>query len=146
MKTLAQLPSHFLPGIAVALTAIVTVAFVMSCSTPQTSQTPPPPVPRTQVCNCKDRPIKIDKGYAHGVDKDLVVVCSGVHVIWSGKAPWKVSFATSPFVGGETDITDTTDQTKLVVKDVGPDDTAFKYSVTPSGGPKHDPQIIIMGG
>jgi hypothetical protein len=144
MKTLAQLPSHFFPGTALALTAIVAVAFGISCS--QTPQVAPPPVPKTKVYSCKDRPIKIDKSYGNGVDKDPVVVCIGVYVTWSGTAPWKVSFATSPFAGGQTDIDDTTDQSKLVIKDVGADDAAFKYSVTPAGGTKRDPQIIVMGG
>jgi hypothetical protein len=146
MKTLAQVPPHCFSGTALVLTATVTLAFVISCSKPQEPQNQPPPTPKTDVYTCKDRPIKIDKMYGNGVDKDPVVVCSGFHVRWSGKAPWKVSFTTSPFVGGETDITDTTDQTQLsAIKDVGADDTPFKYSATPAGGPKHDPQIIVMG-
>jgi hypothetical protein len=146
MKTLAQLPSHSFSGIALALMAIVAVAFGVSCSRPQTPPVSPPPTPKTRVYTCQDRSIKVDKGYANGVDKDPVVVCIGVHLRWDGKPHWKVSFTTSPFVGGETDIDETTDQTKLIIKDVGADDTAFKYSVTPGGGPKHDPQIIVMGG
>jgi hypothetical protein len=144
MKTLAQLPSHFFSGTAFALSAIVAVAFGISCS--QTPQVAPPPVPKTKVYTCKDRPIRIDKIFGSGVDKDPVVACIGVHVSWQGKPHWKVSFATSPFVGGETDIDDTKDQTNLVVKDVGADDVGFKYSVTLSDGTKHDPQIIVMGG
>ena len=143
MKTLAQFPSRFSSGTALAVAAIVAVAFGISCS--QTPKVVPPPGPKTYTC--KDRPIKIDKIYSgKGVDKDPVVACIGVHVSWSGKKPWKVHFATSPFVGGETNIDDTTDQTNLVIKDVGDDDAGFKYSVTTSDGTKFDPQIIVMGG
>jgi hypothetical protein len=108
----------------------------------------PPPNPKAKVYTCHDRPIKIDKGYAHGVDKDLVVACTGVYIRWKGTAPWEVRFAASPFAGGETVITDQTDQSKVsAVKPEPPDeDTSFKYSVTTSDGQKHDPQIIIMGG
>lgn len=142
MKALAQLRSFL--GITLALTAAVAVSIVFtSCSSSVT-----PPTPKTTVYTCHDRPIKIEKGYAHGVDKDLVVVCGGVHVRWKGTAPWEVRFATSPFVGGETVITDRTDQSKVsAVKSEPPDeDTCFKYSATTSDGMKHDPQIIIMGG
>src|SRR5258708_3130659 len=117
MKTLAQLPSHFFSGTALALTAIVSLALVISCSNKPEDQPPP----TRKVYNCKDRPIKVDKSYGNGVDKDPVVACSGVHVRWSGQKPWKVSFTTSPFVSGQTDIDDTTDQSNLVIKDVGAD-------------------------
>jgi hypothetical protein len=144
MRALAQLPSHFFSGPALTLAAIVAVALGISCS--QTPQVAPPPTPKTKTYTCKDRPIKIDKNYGNGVDKDPVVVCIGVHVSWSGKPGWKVSFTTSPFDSGITDIDDSTDQSKLVIKDVGADDAAFKYSVTPVDGTKRDPQIIVMGG
>lgn len=145
MKTPAQLPSHFVPGTALALAAIVVVALGISCS--QTPQVAPPPTPKTKSYSCKDRPIKIDKIYTgKGVDKDPVVACIGVTVSWSGQKGWKVSFTTSPFTSGVTDIDDTTDATKLVTKDVEADDVGFKYSVTLSDGTKFDPQIIIMGG
>lgn len=143
MKTLAQLPSHFFPGTALALTAIVAaVAFGISCA--QTPQVAPPPHPYS----CHDRPIKIEKSYAKGVDKDPVVVCGGFHVTWKGTAPWEVRFTTSPFEGGEMVITDQTDQSKVSAVNHAPvdNDTSFKYFATTSDGVKHDPQIIIMGG
>ena len=143
MKNLVQLPSRFLSIASLALVAIVVVASGISCS--QTPKVVPPPGPKTYTC--KDRPIKIDQNYSHGVDKDPVVVCIGNYVRWSGQHGWKVSFTNSPFVDSNlTDIDDTTDPAKLVIKDVGADDAAFKYSVTPAGGTKHDPQIIVMGG
>src|SRR5712671_6847599 len=104
MKTLAQLPSHFSSGTALAVAATVAVAFGISCSTPKVV---PPPGPKTYAC--KDRPIKIDKIYSgKGVDKDPVVACIGVYVSWKGKHGWKVSFTASPFTSGATDIDDTT--------------------------------------
>jgi hypothetical protein len=147
MKTLAQLPFRFLSTASLTLAAIVAVASGISCSqTPQVAP-PPTPTPKTKTYTCKDRPIKIDKNYNHGVDKDPVVVCVGNYVSWSGQHGWKVSFTTSPFVDPNlTDIDDSTDPSKLVIKDVGADDAAFKYSVTPAGGKKIDPQIIVMGG
>jgi hypothetical protein len=143
MKTLAQFPSHFFSGTALAVAAIVAVAFGISCS--QTPKVVPPPGAKTYTC--KDRPIKIDKIYTgKGVDKDPVVACIGVYVSWKGKHGWKVSFTTSPFTSGTTDIDDTTTPDKLVIKDIGADDVGFKYSVTLDDGTKYDPQIIVMGG
>jgi hypothetical protein len=147
MRARTLLPFHSFPGTALALTAVVAVSMVLtSCSSSVQPGGQPPPNPK--VYTCRDRPIKIDKGYAHGVDKDLVVVCSGVHVSWKGTAPWEVRFATSPFVGGETVITDQTDQSKVSAVKPEPvdNDTPFEYSATTSDGVKHDPQIIIMGG
>jgi hypothetical protein len=149
MRARTQLPSHLSFGTTLALTVLVAVAMVITaCSSSVQPNVQPPPTPKTtKVYTCKDRPIKIDKIYTgKGVDKDPVVACTGVTVSWSGPKGWKVSFTTSPFASGVTDIDEATDPTKLVTKDVGADDVGFKYSVTFSDGTKFDPQIIIMGG
>jgi hypothetical protein len=145
MKALAQLPSDFFSGTALALVAIVAMISGISCSQPQTPQVIPPPG-KTKAYTCKDRPIDIDKSYSHGVKQETVVVCGGNNVSWKGPAHWEVRFTTSPFVSGVTVITDTSLDPGPVIQEPADQDTAFKYAVTTNDGVKHDPQIIIMGG
>ena len=148
MKALAHLPTPIRLGTKLALAVIIAVGLT-GCTkeTPNAAgggggpdHTPPPPY------TCKNRHIHIDKSYGNGVDKETVVVCIGMQVIWNGSNHWTVDFTTSPFDDGKTvHLDEKTDQSKLFIKNVV-DDTAFKYSVTPDGGTMHDPQIIIMGG
>jgi hypothetical protein len=144
MRAPAQLPSQLSFGTTLMLTVLVAVAMVVTACSSSVQQ--PPPTPKTKVYTCKDRPIKIDKNYKHGVDQDVVVLCGGNSVSWKGSAPWEVRFTTSPFVGGATVITDTSLDPGPVIQEPADQDTAFKYSVTTSDGTKFDPQIIIMGG
>lgn len=148
MRARTQLPSHLSFETTLVLTVLVAVAlFVTACS----SSVQPPPTPNpnpktTKVYPCRDRAIKIDKAYAHGVDQDVVVLCGGNNVSWKGNPPWEVDFTTSPFVSGVTVIKDTSLAPGPVLPEPLDQDTAFTYTVTTSDGKKFDPQIIIMGG
>jgi hypothetical protein len=151
MTVLAQPPLHRGLGTRLALTILIAASIALTAC----SEQPKGPGDKPGVAPkgarppyyCKDRSIHIDKSYGNGVDKDPVVLCIGMQVKWNGDKHWTVDFTTPPFDDGKTThIDETTDQSKLYIKDVGADDAAFKYSVTPSGGTTHDPQIIIMGG
>lgn len=150
MKALANslTPIRFATRLMLAIVVVVSMG-VTGCSKEEPKAVGGPGVGpgKRPPYTCKNRQIHIDKSYGNGVDKDTVVMCIGMQVTWNGNKHWTVDFTTTPFDDNKTThIDENTDQSKLFMKDVGYDDTPFKYSVTPDGGTPHDPQIIIMGG
>jgi len=102
-----------------------------------------PPPPGTKNVKCTEK-IKVDPGNNYGVDHKAVYVCYGQTLAWDNpsNATFKVHFPDDcPF----TSCADISDSNARPIKQLPPDLTVYKYTITVNGVTSPDPHVVGGG-